>query len=342
MRRRELLTLLCGGGAGIFGLQIEASAQTPTTARRVAFVVSTGPVNQREHEFFRAFVDELRNLGYVEGRHLTLEGYSGEGRFDRLAELARSIVETGPEVIVAATDPVARAFNEATATIPLVVACSDPVALGFAQSMARPGGNITGIAVYAGPVILEKYVEIIREIDPRILRIGVLAQKLFVGEAPRVVAIAAATMVAEATACRWQWAPSVLLPSELQQRAATTATDIPLTAIQPTDILPAILTSRHARPDVRLRSGRPVPQYAGFEGCAGWLAPSLMHRRRAIETLSPTWAWTCTKIRSRSRLPRRAGWVRCVSMARLPPVRSSVDYCRRTHYSSVCSSRTIL
>src|SRR5215204_1508003 len=177
-RRRELLTLLCGGGAGIFGLQIEASAQTPTTARRVAFVVSTGPVNQREHEFFRAFVDELRSLGYVEGRHLTLEGYSGEGRFDRLAELARSIVETGPEVIVAATDPVARAFNEATATIPLVVACSDPVALGFAQSMARPGGNITGIAVYAGPVILEKYVEIIREIDPRILRIGVLAQKL--------------------------------------------------------------------------------------------------------------------------------------------------------------------
>src|SRR5215203_2605072 len=159
MRRRELLTLLCGGGAGIFGLQIEASAQTPTTARRVAFVVSTGPVNQREHDFFRAFVDELRTL--VEGRHLTLEGYSGEGRFDRLAELARSIVETGPEVIVAATDPVARAFNEATATIPLVVACSDPVALRFAQSMARPGGNITGIAVYGGPVILEKYVEII-------------------------------------------------------------------------------------------------------------------------------------------------------------------------------------
>src|SRR5215218_5314902 len=114
MRRRELLTLLCGGGAGIFGLQIEASAQTPTTARRVAFVVSTGPVNQREHEFFRAFVDELRNLGYVEGRHLTLEGYSGEGRFDRLAELARSIVETRPEVIVAATDPVALAFREAT------------------------------------------------------------------------------------------------------------------------------------------------------------------------------------------------------------------------------------
>ena len=56
-----------------------------------------------------------------------------------------------------------------------------------------------------------------------------------------------ATMVAEATACRWQWAPSVLLPSELQQRAATTATDIPLTAIPPTDTLPAILTSRHAR-----------------------------------------------------------------------------------------------
>ena len=62
-----------------------------------------------------------------------------------------------------------------------------------------------------------------------------------------VVAIAVAvTMVAEATACRWQWAPSVLLPSELQQRAATTATAIPLTAIQPTDTLPAILTFRHA------------------------------------------------------------------------------------------------
>ena len=89
-----------------------------------------------------------------------------------MAELARSIVETGPEVIVAATDPVARAFNEATATIPLVVACSNPVALGFAQSMARPGGNITGIAVYAGPVILEKYVEIIREIGTGLVTNG--------------------------------------------------------------------------------------------------------------------------------------------------------------------------
>ena len=62
----------------------------------------------------------------------------------------------------------------------------------------------------------------------------------------RGYAVAAVTMVAEATACRWQWAPSVLLPSELQQRAATTATAIPLTAIQPTDTLPAILTFRHA------------------------------------------------------------------------------------------------
>src|SRR4051794_29584412 len=166
MRRRELLRLLCGGGAGIFGLQIEASAQTPTTPKRVAFVVSTGPVNEREHEFFRAFVDELRALGYVEGPHLALERYSGEGRFDHLAELARSIVDTRPDVIVAITDTVARAFNQSTLTIPLVVVCSDPIAFGFAQRMGRAGGNITGIAAYPGPVILEKFVEIIREIDP--------------------------------------------------------------------------------------------------------------------------------------------------------------------------------
>src|SRR4051812_32736844 len=100
MRRRELLTLLGGGaGAGTFGVQMQALAQFSTTPKRVAFVVSTGPVNEREHEFFRAFVDELRSLGHLEGPHLALERYSGEGRFDHLAEFTRSIVDSRPDVI---------------------------------------------------------------------------------------------------------------------------------------------------------------------------------------------------------------------------------------------------
>jgi putative ABC transport system substrate-binding protein len=89
--------------------------------------------------------------------------------------VARFVVSTRPDVIVAVTDAVVRAFKAATSTIPMVVICSDPVAQGFAATLARPGGNITGVSAYAGLETIGKYLELLKEIDPRIQRVGLLA-----------------------------------------------------------------------------------------------------------------------------------------------------------------------
>ena len=178
MRRREIVAFLTAGATYL--VRTPVGAQSRPTPYRVAFVANAGPlaqITESDHPFFRAFIGELRKRGYVEGRTLILERYSGEGRLETFAEVARSVVETRPDVIVAITDAMVRAFAAATATIPLVVVCSDPVAQRFAGSLARPGGNITGIAVYAGPEILEKYFEILKEIHPRISRVGLLAPR---------------------------------------------------------------------------------------------------------------------------------------------------------------------
>jgi putative tryptophan/tyrosine transport system substrate-binding protein len=123
---------------------------------------------------FYAFVQGLRELGYVEGQTIRLEYRFADYHWDRLPSLAAELVQLNPDVIVAATTPGALAAKQATTTIPIVVAASeDLVALGIAASLARPGGNITGQNL-RDPELAGKRLELLKEAVPTLTQVAVL------------------------------------------------------------------------------------------------------------------------------------------------------------------------
>jgi putative ABC transport system substrate-binding protein len=120
-----------------------------------------------------AFRQGLGELGYVEGKNIVVEWRFAEGKFDRLPELAAELVRLKVQVIVSAASPVARTVKEATKTIPIVMASDDdPVGNGFVASLARPGGNITGLSNLS-PELSSKQLELLKEIVPRLSRVAV-------------------------------------------------------------------------------------------------------------------------------------------------------------------------
>jgi putative ABC transport system substrate-binding protein len=175
MRRRELIAgLLC------IAAMKRAEAQQKATVYRIAVVSPSDPVselNETGHRYYRAFFQTLRQLGYVEGRNLTVERYSGEGQSEDFSKLAADVVRSRPDLIHAAGNRMASALNAATNTIPIVATLGDPVAGGLVRSMARPGGNITGTTVEAGSEIMGKYLELLREIAPASSRVAWLASR---------------------------------------------------------------------------------------------------------------------------------------------------------------------
>src|ERR1700733_3629311 len=152
MRRRDFIPLLCGTAvAWLFAAR--AQAQQTSKVYRIAFVgPQTAVAEQRENPMSAGsgLFEELRRLGYVEGRNLVVEQYSSEKRAFRNPELARAVVERNPDAIVAITNPMVLDFKDATTTIPIVGITADPVALGIVSTLARPGGHITGVSVDAG------------------------------------------------------------------------------------------------------------------------------------------------------------------------------------------------
>jgi putative ABC transport system substrate-binding protein len=118
---------------------------------------------------------ELRRLGYVEGENLVVERYCGEERTEHYAQLAREAVRLKPDLILASTIVMAQYFKAATVTIPIVGIMGYPVEAGLVASLARPGGNITGVSVDAGIEIWSKRIEFLREIVPSASRVGFLA-----------------------------------------------------------------------------------------------------------------------------------------------------------------------
>jgi len=116
----------------------------------------------------------LRELGYVEGKNIVIEWRSAEGKLDRLPSLATELVRLPVDVIVTAAPPPTRVAKKATATIPIVMAfADDPVGSEFVTSLARPGGNVTGLSSLA-PEISGKQLELLKEIVPRLSRVAVL------------------------------------------------------------------------------------------------------------------------------------------------------------------------
>ena len=167
MKRREFIGLV--GGAAI-ALPLGALAQEPGRIYRLAVVISSG----RDEPPTAAFLDELREQGFVEGKNL--EFIPGGFRFDnqQTAAVVPAIVKAAPDAIVVAGDFIAEKFQKETKSIPLVVMTEDMIAAGFAASLAKPGGNITGISLMS-PDLDGKRQDILIEAVPGAQRIAVLA-----------------------------------------------------------------------------------------------------------------------------------------------------------------------
>jgi putative ABC transport system substrate-binding protein len=129
------------------------------------------------YPYYGALFKELRRLGYIEGVNLVITRYSGEGREERYPELCHKVVSTNPDIIVVNGTGLVLAFKAATDTIPVVAIMGDPVPLGIATNVSRPGGNITGVAIDAGPEIWAKRVQILREVVPTAAKLGFLGSR---------------------------------------------------------------------------------------------------------------------------------------------------------------------
>ena len=147
MRRREFIA-----GLMIAAVTGRAQAQQIGKVYRIAFANPTVPVadiNQASKGslVIPAIFEELMRLGYVEGRNLLIERYSGEGRAAHYPDLVRAVVSSNPELVIAVSNNLVLDFKAATTTIPIVGAFASPVETGIVASLARPGGNITGITL---------------------------------------------------------------------------------------------------------------------------------------------------------------------------------------------------
>jgi putative ABC transport system substrate-binding protein len=167
MRRREFLTF-----ASVAVLSpLASAAQQPKVPTIGALVIG----NTDPEEFWRVFRQGLRDLGYVEGQNIRFEFRSAEGQANRLPELAAELVRLKVDVIVTWFTPPTQAAKQATRQIPIVMAdAGDPVGMGLVASLARPGGNVTGIAGMTAE-LSGKCIELIREMLPAARRVTALA-----------------------------------------------------------------------------------------------------------------------------------------------------------------------
>jgi ABC-type uncharacterized transport system substrate-binding protein len=148
-----------------------ADAQQPRVPR-VGYIFAT--TSSESPELLKAIREGLRELGYVEGRTIALEVRWAEGRYERLPALVADLVHIGVDVLVIATTPGALAAKSATSKIPVVmVAVGDPVGSGLVASLARPGGNLTGLSLL-NPELHGKRLELLKQILPRVSRVATL------------------------------------------------------------------------------------------------------------------------------------------------------------------------
>jgi putative ABC transport system substrate-binding protein len=171
VRRRDVIFLLGAAAASSSSWSRAAFAQRPATIHRIGFMGNS--TAELEANLIGPFRDGLRALGYDEGRNLQIEFRWAEGDYSRFPSLIAELLASKVEVIVTAGTPATLAVKRATTTVPLVmIAVGDPVGTGIVPSLARPGGNITGLSSIA-PDLEGKRLELLREIVPKLSHVGV-------------------------------------------------------------------------------------------------------------------------------------------------------------------------
>jgi putative ABC transport system substrate-binding protein len=169
MRRREFIAVL-GGAMGVWS--VVARAQLAGKPPTIGFLGSSTP--SAMSGWTAAFVQRLRELGWIEGRTVAIEYRWGEGRNERYAEIAEEFVRLKVDVIVTYGTPPSKAAKQATAVIPIVfAAAADPVGSGLVSSLARPGGNITGLSLQQSDIVGKK-LELLREVVTGLRRLALL------------------------------------------------------------------------------------------------------------------------------------------------------------------------
>jgi len=165
----------------LFALSLPAQAQQPKKIPRIGYLSASSAAEALSRT--EAFRRGLRELGYVEGENIVVEFLYADGKFDRLPALAADLVRLKIDVIVTAGPSVTGPAKDATATIPIVMTNdSDPVAAGFVTSLARPGGNITGLSSLAQD-LSGKRLELLKETVPKLSRVAVLGSSAIPGNA---------------------------------------------------------------------------------------------------------------------------------------------------------------
>ena len=170
IKRREFITLL---GGAVATWPLAARAQQSSTMRRIGFL---GPLSeQTQLQWTTAFLKGLRDHGWIEGTTISIDYRWAEGRSDRFAELAAELVQRNVGVIVTAGTEPTLAVKQATASIPIVFAAAgDPVGTGLVGSLARPGGNVTGLSNQSADVV-GKRIDLLREAVPGLRKLAVMA-----------------------------------------------------------------------------------------------------------------------------------------------------------------------
>jgi putative ABC transport system substrate-binding protein len=170
VKRREFITLL-GGAAATW--PFAARAQQPTKLPTIGLLGQS--TRSAASEWTAAFVQRLRELGWIEGRTIAVEYRWAEGREERFAEIAAEIVRLRVDVIVTSGTPQVLAVKQATSVIPIVFATAgDPIGTGVVASLARPGGNVTGLAMQTTDLV-GKRLSLLREVIPNLRRLAIMA-----------------------------------------------------------------------------------------------------------------------------------------------------------------------
>jgi putative ABC transport system substrate-binding protein len=170
MRRRAFIGLI--GGAAAWPLSVRAQQKTGRVYR-IGYLTITS--REQQLHLIKAFEDGLQSLGYRVGENVVIEYRFADGEMERLPGLAADLVRLGADVIVTGVNPNTVAAMKATTTIPIVMTNStDPIGAGLVASLARPGGNVTGLAADTGDDIHGKRLELLKETLPNLARVGIL------------------------------------------------------------------------------------------------------------------------------------------------------------------------